>query len=185
MAMQHMHVHRHVPGVHYDEEGLLGNRPAAAYNPAEQQYSSLLYGRLEQLLKGERNDLMILRRYPMEPNRLGVMPTPNELDRRALRIRVVERMATDALVFLSAHTPGGPVAQQSDGNGYLIETRKFPTRFPHIIIDRVDAYRDGTDCPEYIQWCARRVQNHRSSIRLNQMLDVANLGIEAAKFVLP
>ena len=35
-----------------------------AYNNAEQRYSGLLYRRIEQLLKGERNSLLLLRKYP-------------------------------------------------------------------------------------------------------------------------
>lgn len=171
--------------LHFDDEGLLGGRSASAYNATEQAYSLLLYKRIEQLLKGERNDLLILRKYPSEPGRLGAMPTPSTLDRRALRLDRVERMATDALVFLSAHSPGGPVAQQRDADGHLTEVRKFPTRYPHIIIERIDVYRDeDRERPGYIQWHARRLQNHRASIRLNNMLDILGLGVEAAKLLI-
>lgn len=170
--------------LHCDDEGLLGTRIVMAYNETEQQYSTLLYRRIEQLLKGERNDLLIVRKYPREPRRLGVMPTPAEIDRQALRVAFVERMATDALVFLTDHAPGGPVAQSCDLNGRLVETRKFPTRYPHIVIERQDVYADrATDLPDHIQWCARRLQNHRRSMRFNQMLDLLGLGIEAAKLL--
>jgi len=170
---------------HFDGEGLLGGRSASAYNATEQEYSLLLYKRIEQLLKGERNDLLILRKYPAEPNRLGAMPTPDTLDRNALRLDRVERMATDALVFLSAHSPGGPVAQQRDAEGHLAEVRKFPTRYPHIIMERLDVYwNDDRERPGYIQWQARRLQNQRRSIRLNNMLDILGLGVEAAKFLM-
>jgi len=168
--------------LHFDDEGLLGGRSTTDYNDTEQQYSLLLYNRIEELLKGERNDLLLLRKYPAEPGRLGAMPTPMTLLRSSLRIDRVERMATDALIFLSAHSPGGPVAQYVDTDGRLVETRKFPTRYPHIIIERLDVYGEreqGT--PDYIQWHARRLQNHRQSIRLNTMLDLLGLGVEAAK----
>jgi hypothetical protein len=188
MAVSRARVHQHVPSLHYDDEGLLGIRRATDYNPTEQQYSMLLYKRIEQLLKGQRNDLLILRRYPNEPGRLGTMPTPDWLDRPALRVDRVERMSTDLLVFLSARAPGGPIAQQVDEDGRLFEIRKYPTRFPHIIIERADVYSDheadGRDLPEYIQWHARRVQNQRRTMRINQMLDIANLGVEAAKLAL-
>lgn len=185
MVTRRGRVHEHVPSVHYDDEGLLGIRSASTYNPTEQQYSMLLYNRIEQLLKGERNDLLVLRKYPHEPNRLGAMPTPATLDRAALRIEQIERMATDVLVFLSARGPGGPVGQQRDPDGRLQEVRKYPTRFPHIIIERTDQYGAADrEVPEQIQWHARRVQNQRRNMRLNNMLDVASLGFEVARMLI-
>ncbi|HYU18663.1 MAG TPA: hypothetical protein VEQ11_08190 [Chloroflexota bacterium] len=178
-------VHKHVPDVHYDEEGLLGTRAAAAYNDAEQAYSSLLYSRVEQLLSGERNALLFLRKYPREPHRLGAMPTPEGVDRTKLRIDIVERMATDALVYLSEHSAGGPVAQATDGDGRLIETRKFPTRYPHIIIERTDVYRKGARRAEHIEWTARRVQNQRFANMINRSLEIAGLGMEVFKLFVP
>jgi len=184
MVMTLPAAHQDVLSLHLDDEGLLGARAVTAYNETEQRYSTLLYRRIEQLLKGERNDLLILRKYPREPGRLGVMSTPAEIDRGALRVELVERMATDALVFLTDHAPGGPVAQSSDAAGRLTETRKFPTRYPHIIIERQDVYSaGGTDRPDHIQWYARRLQNHRRSMRLNHMLDLLGLGVEAAKLL--
>ena len=182
MVFQAPVAHQEQLTLHFDDEGLLGARTATEYNDTEQQYSLLLYKRIEQLLKGERNDLLILRKYPTEPTRLGAMPTPSDLNRGALRLDRVERMATDALIFLSAHSPGGPVAQYTDEYARLVETRKFPTRYPHIIIERLDVYVGGSGTPlQYLQWQARRLQNHRRSIRLNNMLDLLGLGVEAAK----
>lgn len=182
MVIQAQTPHHDQLTFHFDDEGLLGGRTATEYNATEQEYSLLLYRRIEQLLKGERNDLLILRKYPEQAERLGAMPTPASLNRASLRLDRVERMATDALIFLSAHSPGGPVAQFVDTEGRLVETRKFPTRYPHIIIERVDVYSDAEPAhPLYVQWHARRLQNHRRSIRLNNMLDLLGLGVEAAK----
>jgi hypothetical protein len=171
--------------LHFDEEGLLNVRTAAGYNEAEQQYSTLLYRRIEQLLKGERNKLLLLRRYPLERNRLGIMPTPDDLARDSLRITVVEKMAMDALVFLSEGSAGGPVAQERGDRGELQETRQFPTKYPHIIIERVDLFAENGGSTVSIEWSARRVQNQRVSTRINRMLDAANLGIDVAKLLLP
>src|SRR4051794_25696580 len=143
VVMTRSAAHQSVLSLHFDDDGLLGARTVTAYNETEQQYSTLLYRRIEQLLKGERNDLLLLRKYPHEPGRLGVMSTPVEIDRSALRVVFVEQMATDALVFLTDHAPGGPVAQARDAEGRLTETRKFPTRYPHIIIERLDVYQGG------------------------------------------
>ena len=167
----------------YTEDGLLGTRSAATYYQAEQQYSALLYERLEQLLKGQRNTLLMLRKYHREPNRLGVMATPPDIDRRALRIETVEKMALDVMVFLAEHCFGGPIAQETDARGQVTERRQFPTRYPHIVIDRVDVFGDGREAPEWTEWWARRVQNQHSSTLVNRMLDAANLGLELAKFV--
>jgi len=184
MVMTLPAAHQDALRLHLDDEGLLGDRSMTPYNETEQQYSTLLYKRIEQLLKGERNDLLLLRKYPPEPGRLGVMSTPTEIDRGALRVHLVERMATDALVFLSAHSPGGPVAQSVDADGRLTEIRKFPTRYPHIVIERLDVYAAPAGArPEYIQWQARRLQNQHRSMRLNQMLDLIGLGVEAAKLL--
>jgi len=184
MATMHSHpnLHRYAPEVHFDEEGILGLRPAADYNPAERQYSALLARRLEQLLRGQRNSLLLLRKYPDDPERLGVMATPDRLDRSALRVPVVEKMSMDTIVFLTDRSPGGPVAQESDGNGGLVEIRKYPTKYPHIVIERTDAYAAGFERPTSIQWCARRMQNQRASTQINRMLDAANLGFEVARF---
>src|SRR5262249_25292701 len=67
----------------------------------------------------------------------------------------------------------------------LQEIRKYPTRFPHIVIERTDMYTNGNrEVPEQIQWYARRVQNHRRNLRLNNMLDVASLGFEVARLLI-
>jgi hypothetical protein len=182
MVMTAPRTHAHVPQLHYADEGLLGIRHASDYNPDEQRYSALLYRRIEQLLKGERNGLLLYRMYPGNDERIGVMSTPAEIDRDALRIEVVERLATDALVFLCERSVGGPVAQDTLDDGSRVETRKFPTRYPHIIIERVDIYRPGATIPVSIQWSARRVQNQHTMAIMGRVFDVANLGIDMARF---
>ncbi|MFN0073067.1 MAG: hypothetical protein ACKVVP_16405 [Chloroflexota bacterium] len=182
MVMTLPRVHAHVPEMHYEDEGLLGIRHVADYNSHEQRYSALLYRRIEQLLKGERNDLLLLRKYPGADDRIGIMSTPAEIDRDALRIDIMERLATDALVFLSERSVGGPVAQDTLADGARVETRKYPTRYPHIIIERVDLYQPDADEPESIQWLARRVQNQHTMAIMGRVFDVANLGIDVARF---
>lgn len=182
MVMTASRAHPHVPDVYFEVEGLLGIRRVAEYNDAEQRYSALLYRRIEQLLKGERNDLLLLRKYPDDATRIGIMSTPVDIDREALRLTVVERLATDALVFFTEHAVGGPVAQDTRVDGSQVETRQFSTRYPHIVIERLDVYRHGRDAPDSIQWTARRVQNQRTMAILGRAFDVANLGIDMARF---
>ena len=175
----------YVHPVHFGEEGLLGLRAASSFNTAERSYSALLEDRLERLLKGQRNSLLLLRKYPAESNRVGTMPTPDSVSRTSLRISVVEKLATDALVFLSDRSPGGPVAQTTDASGRLVETRKYPTKYPHILIVRVDTYPPEASVPESIEWSARRVQNQRYTNLINRVLDTANLTVDLLRFVLP
>ena len=156
------------------------NRPTR-YSDDEQRFSTLLQRRLDELLRGERNGLLLLRKYPKEPGRLGVMGTSGELDPRGLRLAVVERMIRDALLFLYADPHGGPTSQQNHGDGTLVEVRKFTTKFPHIVIERTDVYDAATEQPHHTQWCARRLQNQRAATRINRMLDAANLGIDVAR----
>jgi hypothetical protein len=151
------------------------------YTAAEQRFSGLLQKRLDELLRGERNGLILFRKYPDEPGRLGIMATPDDLDPRGLRIPVVEQMIRDALLFLHADPHGGPTSQRANGDGLLVETQKFTTKFPHIVIERTDVYDAASERPIHIHWSASRVQNQRAATRINRMLDAANLGLDVVK----
>ena len=94
-----------------------GRPPPVRYREAEQRFSTALQRRLDELLRGERNRLMLLRKYPSEPHRIGVMNT--RVDTSSLRVRIVERLIRDALLFLHADPHGGPCAQVHDGDGGL------------------------------------------------------------------
>src|SRR5512144_2805413 len=118
-------------------DGLLGLRAAMDYLQAEQKYSALLYQRLEQLLKGQRNTLLMLRRYHREPNRLGVMPTPPDINRRALRITTVEKMALDLLAFVAELCLGGPIAKEIEAEGRVSAHGQVATRYPRILIEKI------------------------------------------------
>jgi hypothetical protein len=163
---------------------LLAAREPTHYTVDEQRFSALLQRSLDELLRGERNSLLLLRKYPNEPGRLGIMATPPDVDPRGLRITIVERMISSALLFLHADPHGGPTSQHADGDGLLVESQKFTTKFPHIVIERVDVYDARTEQPVRIQWCARRVQNQRAATRINRMLDAANLGVDVVKLFL-
>ena len=159
---------------------LLAVHRPTRYTEAEQRFSAALQKRLDELLSGERNTLMLLRKYPHEPHRVGVMATV-AVDPGQLRIRVVDRLIRDALLFLHADPHGGPPAQTDDGDGRLVEIRKYTTKFPHIVIERVDVFDAETGDTRHIQWCATRVQNQRAATRVNRILDATNLGIDVVK----
>ncbi len=169
-------------GDHHHERGpsLLAVHRPTRYTEAEQRFSTALQKRLDELLRGERNTLMLLRKYPQEPNRVGVMATA-AVDPGQLRIRVVDRLIRDALLFLHADPHGGPPSQMDDGDGGLVETRKYTTKFPHIVIERVDLFDAETGDTRHIQWCATRVQNQRAATRVNRILDATNLSIDVVK----
>ncbi len=167
---------------HREERGpaLLAVHKPTRYTEAEQRFSNALQKRLDELLRGERNTLMLLKKYPQEPKRIGVMATV-AVDPSQLRIRVVERLIRDALLFLHADPHGGPCAQSDDGDGSLVEVRKYTTKFPHIVIERVDVFDAESGDTKHIQWCATRVQNQRAATRINRILDATNLSIDVVK----
>ncbi len=171
------------PDALHAPDGLLGTRPAAAYNDAERWYSRLLLERLEELLKGERDALLLLRKYPGQPNRLGVMPTPVGLDRQALGMQTVEKLAVAVMIFMSEQAPGGPVAQDVDEHGRIVESRHYPTRYPHIVLDRIDIYGQDGGEPESSEWRIRRMQNQRLSTLVNRTIDAANLALELTRYL--
>jgi hypothetical protein len=164
---------------------LFQSRAAAAYTPSEQTFSMVIQRRLEALLRGDMNTLPLLRRYHREPNRLGVPRTPDRIDRRELRLPVVEEIVTALLQFLHAGTgaAGGPIAQSREEER-LVERQTFTTRFPHIVIERIDRYDPESRDLLETEWVVKRFQNQRADVRLNRSLDAANLGIELIKMVL-
>src|SRR5579884_2665502 len=94
------------------ETALRGTRARAPYNAAEQQFSRLLQERLQRLLEGKDNCLEVLRRYPDDPHRLGVMTTPRGVAREELRLTLVERLIWETIAFVRPDDTGGPVAQE-------------------------------------------------------------------------
>lgn len=167
---------------HREERGpaLLAVHRPTRYTEAEQRFSAALQKRLDELLGGERNTLMLLKKYPHEPKRIGVMAAAS-VDPSQLRIKVIDRLIRDALLFLHADPHGGPPSQADDGDGGLVEVRKYTTKFPHIVIERVDVFDAATGDTRHIQWRATRVQNQRAATRINRILDATNLGIDMVK----
>jgi hypothetical protein len=159
-------------------------RRRADYTPAEQEFSRVLQTCFQDLLEGKRNQLAILRTYPASPDRLGVMCMPSELDRRQLRLPVVETLSWRILEFVSSDGSGGPIAQGKARDGSTVESQSFPTKYPHIVIERTDRYLDGQVEPTEITWCLHRVQNQRAQTQLNRILDAANLAFELLRIVL-
>jgi hypothetical protein len=156
---------------------LFAIREASLYNAAEQEFSRYIERKLQKLLKGEINRLPLLRRYYQEPDRLAAPVPPYGLDRDALRLPVVEEMLIRVLVFLQTGMPGGPIAQDTV-DSHVIERQLHTTRFPHILIERIDTFEAGSGMPLQTEWAAQRAQNQHVDTRINRVLDLANLGFE-------
>jgi hypothetical protein len=147
----------------------------------------ILHRRLNELLEGRCNSLELLRRYPAEPGRLGVIPIPREMPRDGLRLGVVEALIWEAIDFVRSEGACGPIGQSLAHDGSLVETRLFPTKYPHVVIVRVDRYAsgEGTDGSQPLEttWSLRRVQNQRSQVRINRVLDAVSVCISIVSLV--
>jgi hypothetical protein len=161
---------------------LFGHHEPRQYNEAEQRFSRFIQERMEKLLKGELNQLPVLRRYHQDPARLGAPVPEHGLDRRSLRLPVVEELLTSILTFLQADLPGGPITQESV-DGRLVERQLFPTRLPHVIIERVDRYDSASNQSLETEWTIRRIQNQHAENRVLRMLDFANIGLGIQGFL--
>lgn len=161
------------------ESHLFQRRSPTAYTEGEQRFSLFVHRQLEELLRGKLNTLPLLRRYHREPGRLAIPRLPADLEARDLRLPVVEEMLMALLHFLHADggSDGGPIAQ-SRLSERLQEQQFFSTRFPHILIERVDRYDAPSGEALETEWIVRRIQNQRADVRLNRVLDAANLGLE-------
>jgi hypothetical protein len=162
---------------------LTGSRARAGYNPAERQFSLLLQQRLQDVLQGKRERLPLLRRYPNDPDRLGIMSTPSQVARQELRLPTVERMIWDTINFVRLKASGGPIAQQAGDDGSIVEWQTLPTKFPHIVLERTDRYEgDGIE-PVETTWTLQRLQNQRTQTQINRLFDAANLLFELVRVV--
>jgi hypothetical protein len=164
-------------------EALISARPRADYTVAEQAFSCLLRQRLVEILEGKRDRLAILRKYPKDPGRVAVLCPASGLAIDQLRAPVAERLTWDAIRFVQAETSGGPIAQLLEPNGGIREVQTFPTKYPHIVIERSDLFRDGSTEADEITWTLYRVQNQRRQTQLNRVLDATNLLFELVRIV--
>jgi len=171
-----------VAGTRANGRGALSaTRRRAEYNAAEGRLSELLQLRLLELLEGHRDRLELLRKYHREPDRLGLIPTPAGLAREQLRLPVVEGLVWAVLDFVRGDGDGGPIAQTVAADGEVVELQTFPTRYPHILIERTDRYQREDPEPVETSWRLRRVQNQRRQTEINRVLDAANLALELVR----
>ncbi len=157
---------------------LLGLSPLPEFNSNERRYGVHVRETLMKLLKGDKDALDLLTKYHQEPGRLGAVPVPGSVDTRALRLSKVEEILSCTIRFLHDGSDGGPMAQwEAPAEGLIYQRRDFPTRFPHIVIERTDTFDAEKGAPITSTWCVHRIQNQRQNIRINRVLDIMNLGV--------
>ncbi len=162
-------------------EELVRVREPASYTEAEQGFSQFVQAKLHRLLRGEDNCFTLMRRYAGPQGQISFF-MPSRLRREGFRPEVAEELITSVLRFLNPYAPGGPVAQEQTRE-LLLETQTFPTQYPHIVIERVDAYApDGAEL-RYTEWQIVRLQNQRRSTMVNRALDFGNLAFEIARIL--
>lgn len=165
---------------HREQDGveLLKERSPLVYNREEQQFSSFIQKKLYRLLRGEDNDLLLMRRY-CGANATIAFLVPSRVKEWQVRPEIAERIITGVLRFLDPFSPGGPISQQTE-DGRVTEIQTFPTHYPHIVVERVDVYTTSPAGCLYIEWRAVRLQNQRRSTLVNRALDLGNLAIDLA-----
>jgi hypothetical protein len=171
--------HERIPPEHQD---LFGIRTDTPYTESERKYSAAVQTCFQELLEGKRQQIVLLRRFHDDHDRLEVLSAPPGVDRADLRLAMVERLLISVIAFVRDVSPGGPVFQREEAD-MLVETQPFATKYPHIIIERLDAFsRDGRK-PLFTEWRLRRTQNQRMETRINRWLDAANLVLSLVKDV--
>lgn len=93
---------------------------------------------------------------------------------------MAESIIAGVIRFLDPFSPGGPIAQRTDG-GRLTGMQTFPTHYPHIVVERVDVFELATQNCVHIEWRAVRLQNQWRSTMVNRALDLGNLALEIAR----
>lgn len=157
---------------------LLGQPELPEYEEDEQRYSAHVRETLLQMLRGNCDHLELVARYHQEPGRLGILPLPKDVHPESLRFTVVERILTDCIRFLHDGSEGGPATQTRDeARGIVVRVQDFPTRFPHIVLERTDDYDGTTLEPVRSVWSVYRLQNQRRNIQINRVLDAVGVGL--------
>ena len=168
-----------------ERKSLLAPADQPEYSPEELIYSTHVRERLIQLLRGETNRLELVTKYHQEPDRLGVLPAPRHVDPHGLRLPIAEEILESAIRFLFDGSEAGPVAQSVDeSRGLIFHTRDFPSRFPHIVLQRTDAVGMKDGAAVSTNWSAKRLQNQQNSLQTNRTLDVLALGVDLLKLAL-
>jgi hypothetical protein len=161
------------------QNDLFATRRETPYTPAERQYSQMVQDTLGNLLEASTREIVLMRRYHKD-DKLAMLPAGKSVDRSGLRRHMVEQILCATLEFVRDTSPGGPIYQRETRTG-LVETQLFGTRYPHIVIEREDAYTEAGSEPTYTEWRLRRTQNQKAETHMNRWLDTADLGVNLVK----
>ncbi len=158
---------------------VLSPRHRPDYNESERRYGAHVRELMREVLKGDIDRLDVMTKYHGESGRLSVVPVPRTVDSAELRLDRVEEILTSTVRFLYDGSDPGPVAELGDQrDGVVVEPQDYPTRFPHIVIERTDAYDVESGDPIWSGWSIHRLQNQRRNTQINRMLDAMLLGLE-------
>jgi hypothetical protein len=167
------------------KKALTSLRPRAIYTPVEQAFSRELCRRLEALLQGKRDRLELVRKYPSQPDRLGVIAMAQSFaNGERLRLSVAERLSFDVLRFVEARSVGGPITQAAGADGSVLEWQTFPTRYPDIVVERRDCYLRDQQVADEITWCLRRIPCPDRNGQVGQLLHVGRFALDLLGFLL-
>jgi len=165
-------------------KALTAVRNRLAYTTAEREYSVLLREHLNDVLTGVRRRLPLLRKYPADPTRIGVIPTWNKMPARAAELSRLEHLTWETVRFLQVGGVGGPIAQSAARDGGTLEVQTFPTRYPLIVIERLDHFPRDASEPDTITWSVCRLGRVREeSAWVDLLIPVARLVFGLAELV--
>ncbi|MBV9354767.1 MAG: hypothetical protein JO023_04500 [Chloroflexi bacterium] len=167
------------------KNALTSLRPRAIYTPMEQAFSVELCRRLEALLQGKCDRLDLVRKYPGEPERLGVIAsTTTAAPDDRLRLSVAERLSFEVLRFVEARPVGGPVKQATGEDGSVLEWQTFPTRYADIVVERLDRYNRDQQVAAETTWRLRRIPYRSGGRQAGGLIEVGRLAVEVLGLLL-
>lgn len=161
----------------------LSSQALFPYNEDEQRLSVHVKHKIDQLILGGTDHLVLLKLLPQAADGSTLRAAPVEQSHTQVRREIVERIAADALNFFGP-LHGGVVTQEALDD-LIMQTQRFSTTYPHINLERYDFYDAPTREPLLGAWRASRIQNLRRETRTNRMIDIALLALEVGKFVFP
>jgi hypothetical protein len=174
---------------------LLRSQPPRDYTDDERRLSAHVEHTVDRMILGSCSDLVLLKLYPIASHTLdgvdGEAGANGDGARVALhgphldgvRPETAVRLATETLNFFGPLHGGILVQERHDD--ILVQGRRYTCAYPHITLERYDAYDAVTTDPLLISWRARRIQNLRRETRTNRAIDVALLALEITKSLFP
>ena len=171
-------------------DGFLAAQPLIPYNAEERWLSAYVEREIDCLIEGRRQGLVLLKLYPRQDdhgNNIGdgdsATVTWHGRPANAARPEIAARIAVEALNFFGPLHGG--IAVQELHDDVILQGRRYTCSYPHITIERLDAYDAATSYPILSEWRSRRIQNLRRETQTNRMIDMTLLALEIGKSFLP